>query len=341
MTGKQQRLVDESENGILLIPEGLRVFAGAKAVMTAGQAGIFHKLLDKDAFGTEFFTNAPCLAYVLRGQETFFDADGAKTVVASGDTLLLPRHHHMVSDFRAEKGPLEAWLFFFSDAVIDEFLKATSLASVPASKSRTALFEGSASLRAYIDALPKVYGTVRSPPALVKAKLLEVLLLLHMHDRNRQLQSFLANENAGRSRRNIKQLMRVYALADLSIADYATLSGRSVSSFQRDFKREFGEAPSVWLRRAKLEHAHEMVINSRVSISEIAHAAGYADTSHFIKAYKSCFQQTPKQLRQSLAGPCRGAGKKAPHNPYFRREFSIRHLCGRKYCAHHSEGDHE
>ncbi|MFU1682112.1 hypothetical protein ACM258_05490 [Phaeobacter piscinae] len=115
-----------AEDRILLIPEGLHDFAGAEVIMTSGRAGIFHKLLYQDAFGTEFLSNAPCLAYVLRGRETFVDADGDETTVVTGDTLLVPRHHHMVSEFSSETGPLEAVLFFFSDAVIAEFLAATS-----------------------------------------------------------------------------------------------------------------------------------------------------------------------------------------------------------------------
>ncbi|MEL7213410.1 MAG: AraC family transcriptional regulator [Pseudomonadota bacterium] len=253
------------------------------------------------AFGTEFFSNAPCLAYVIRGTETFFDADGEETTVQPGDTLLVPRHHHMISDFSNAEGPLEAYLFFFSDAVIGEYLSATARRVAAAPASKTAIFAGSPSLRAYVDALPKVYGDLSAPPTLVKAKLLELLLLLHMHDADGQLHNFLVHENANRARRNIKQIMRAHALADLSIADYATLSGRSVSAFQRDFKREFGEPPSVWLRRARLEHADDKVVNTEDTIADIAIAAGFSDTSHFIKAYKSLFNETPKQRRLHLA----------------------------------------
>lgn len=290
-----------SANAILLIPEGLRDFDGAQAVMTSGRAGIFHKLLNQDAFGTEFFSNAPCLAYVVRGQETFFDAEGDETTVTAGDTLLVPRHHHMVSEFSSDTGPLEAYLFFFSDTVIADFLAATSRKAVSALPSKTARFSGSPSLHEYVSALPKVYRNLRASPALVKSKLLELLLLLDLHDAQDQLSRFLVHENAQRARRNIKQVMRAHALADLSIADYATLSGRSVSAFQRDFKREFGVTPSVWLRRARLEHAHERIIGGQDPIADIAMAAGFADTSHFIKAYKSLFNATPKQQRLQLA----------------------------------------
>lgn len=296
----QLNSIATSNSDVLLIPEGLYQFAGAQTVMASGRAGIFHKLLHQNAFGTEFFSNAPCLAYVLRGQETFFDPDGEETTVKPGDTLLVPRHHHMISDFSDAHGPLEAYLFFFSDAVIADYLAATSKGLTPAPKSKTALFAGSPSLQGYVDALPKVYDDLTVPPALVKAKLLELLLLLHLHD-DGQLYSFLVHENANRARRNIKQIMRAHALTDLSIADYATLSGRSVSTFQRDFKREFGETPSVWLRRARLEHARDKVVNSRDTIADIALQAGFSDTSHFIKAYKGLFHETPKQHRLHIA----------------------------------------
>ncbi|WP_102855885.1 helix-turn-helix transcriptional regulator [Phaeobacter inhibens] len=301
VSGHGAKTYAAAEDKILLLPEGLHSFAGAEAIMTNGQAGIFHKLLYQDAFGTEFFSNVPCLAYVLRGRETFFDADGEETAVAPGDTLLVPRHHHMVSEFSSETGPLEAVLFFFSDAVITEFLAATSCGVTTAPRSKTALFSGSPSLREYVGALPRVYGGLQASPALVKSKLLELLLLLDLHDRQGQLWRFLAHENSQRARRNIKQVMRAHALADLSVGDYARLSGRSVSTFQRDFKRAFGEDPSVWLRRARLDHARDRVIEGKDTIADIALAAGFSDTSHFIKAYKSQFDLTPKQHRLHLA----------------------------------------
>ncbi|MEM1428117.1 MAG: hypothetical protein AAGG09_01520 [Pseudomonadota bacterium] len=92
----------ELSNGILLIPDSLREFSGARAIMTSGRVGIYHKLLERDAFGTEFFSNTPCLAYVMRGREAFFDAEGEETTVRPDDTLLVPRHHHIMSEFQTK-----------------------------------------------------------------------------------------------------------------------------------------------------------------------------------------------------------------------------------------------
>lgn len=286
----------------LLIPEDLHGFSDARPIMTHGRSGIFHKCIRNDMEDVAFFTNAPCLAYVARGRETFTDADGDETVVGPGDMLFLPRHQHMLSDFRNADGPLEAWLFFFDTPVIAEFLRVARPTRTPSTaEGRAALFAGSASLDAFVTALPQVYGGLAAPAALVQAKLLELLMLLHLQDRAHQLHGFLAHQTRQSGRRNIRQIMRVHALEDMTIADYAKLSGRSLSAFQRDFKRAFGVSPGRWLRQARLEHAHALVIGSDRPIAEIAHAAGFADSSHFIRQFKARFQATPKQLRQDLS----------------------------------------
>ncbi len=290
-----------SENNVLLIPDGLFDFEDAQTVMAQRGAGIFRKFIQKDMLGVEFFTNAPCLAYVARGQETFYDFDGNETRVGMGDMLMMPRHHHMISDFTNADGPLEAWLFLFNDQIIDEFLKATSLNGAQQAPSMPSLFSGRPSLTAYVAALHEVYVGLDVPFALMKAKLLELLLLLDLHDDQHQLSRFLLNTDSAKGRRNIKQLMLRHSDSRLTVADYACLSGRSLSSFQRDFKRAYGMTPGAWLRETKLAKGKELVESSTLSIAAVAQQVGYADASHFIKDFRRSFGETPKQKRLNLA----------------------------------------
>lgn len=285
----------------LLIPDGLFDFAEAQPIMAQRGASIFRKIIRQDMLGVEFFTNAPCLAYVVRGRETFYDFDGTETCVNAGDMLMLPRHHHMISDFTNADGPLEAWLFFFCDQVIDDYLKATAARDRSHSVCMPSLFAGTPCLKGYVAALPHVYTGLNAPYALIKAKLLELLLLLDLHDTQKQLHRFLLNSDRTQERRNIKQLMSRHASHGLSIADYAQLSGRSVSSFQRDFKRAFGMTPGAWLRHAKLAKGRELIEGTTQSVADVAYDIGYADTSHFIKDFRRNFGETPKQMRLKLA----------------------------------------
>lgn len=295
-------ITNHCHDNVLIIPDGLRGFAEARSLLQWEEAAIFHKKIARPMRGIEFFTNAPCLAYVVKGFETFTTAGGTELVVRAGDMLLMPRHHYMLSDFENADGPLEAFLFFFNGPVIDEFLKATSPHVATQASDGPAHFRGAASLSAYIEALPKVYSNALNTPALVKTKLLEVLLLLQAHDTDKQLHAFLIKENTSRGRRNIRHIMRDHANSKLKVADYAQLSGRSLSSFQRHFRQEFGQTPHNWLKEKRLDTAHKMITSGDAPISEIAFQTGYADTSHFIKAFKARFGATPKQVRLEFKG---------------------------------------
>jgi AraC-like DNA-binding protein len=70
-----------------------------------------------------------------------------------------------------------------------------------------------------------------------------------------------------------------------------------VSAFNREFKRQYGVAPSKWLIEQRLTRAHDAVLSTDTSITEIGFEIGYESTSHFIAQFKSLFGITPKQLR--------------------------------------------
>ncbi|MEM1220730.1 MAG: AraC family transcriptional regulator, partial [Bacteroidota bacterium] len=80
-----------------------------------------------------------------------------------------------------------------------------------------------------------------------------------------------------------------------TIEDYAYLSGRSVSTFRREFKAKFGQTPRRWIIARRLQKAQEYLTEKEYSVSQAALAVGYEHTSHFIAAYKKHFGYTPGQ----------------------------------------------
>ncbi len=283
----------------LAIPEGLEGFADAQNVMRHGEAAIYHKLIRADALGVEFSTTAPCLCHVLNGRETFTAADGEEIVVGTGELILLPRGIHMISDFVAADGPLEAFLFFFDLGTVAEFERQgcgpgrTRAGGVGAYK-----ITADSSLMGYMRALGAVYRGLDGTRALLRTKLLELLLLIAALDDPRRLQAFLRENSAEAGRRNIKHLLREYRGHNLSVQDYARLSGRSVSAFTRAFKQQFGMPPSQWLIEQRLLRAQEALLNTNDTVTEIGLDAGYRNTSHFIARFKTRFGATPSAVRR-------------------------------------------
>ena len=55
-----------------------------------------------------------------------------------------------------------------------------------------------------------------------------------------------------------------------------------------------------YIRRSKLRQSFHLLIDSKHSLTEIAHLCGFADQSHFTRSFKLYFNKTPKSFRRQL-----------------------------------------
>jgi len=282
----------------LLIPESLYAMDDAYCVMAYGEAAIFYKNIAQSMVDIDFFTNTPCLAFVLSGEETFSSYDNDEIILSQGQMLLMPKDSFMVSDFLRTDGPLEAFLFFFDDFVINEFLKSKKHLTVVEDKVIAPFKLGSDRMAsAYMEALFSVYMDVKATPDLLRIKLLELLNILDLNDKSGKMRQFLRTSRINRPKRNIKRLLADPCHWKLNVTDLAKLSGRAPTSFNRDFQRQFGTTPQKWLISARLEKAHGLLETTSLSVSEIALEVGYENISHFISVFKKKYGMSPKKMR--------------------------------------------
>lgn len=83
----------------------------------------------------------------------------------------------------------------------------------------------------------------------------------------------------------------------LNLKEYATLCGRSVSVFKRDFKRHFDMTPFQWLKTKRLDYSKTLLIESDLNVNQICYECGFVNVSHFIRAFKEAFKLTPLQFK--------------------------------------------
>lgn len=65
----------------------------------------------------------------------------------------------------------------------------------------------------------------------------------------------------------------------------------------RLFKSTYGKTPMNVLISLRMEKAYDLIINTNMSISEIAFECGFSSDSYFIAGYKKHFKETPLQTR--------------------------------------------
>jgi len=84
------------------------------------------------------------------------------------------------------------------------------------------------------------------------------------------------------------------------VDDLARACGLGVRTLERLFHETLQTTPREALNRARFDFARALLIQTRLSVSEIAHRSGYADVRTFIWQCKLRTGQTPATLRRDL-----------------------------------------
>lgn len=80
---------------------------------------------------------------------------------------------------------------------------------------------------------------------------------------------------------NLKDFMECHYKDNLPLEQLAQASGRSLSTFRRDFKNEFGTTPGKWLLARRLEEAYVLITQKNIRASAFLLDLGFESFPHF------------------------------------------------------------
>lgn len=86
----------------------------------------------------------------------------------------------------------------------------------------------------------------------------------------------------------------------ISLADLATLVELSRYHFCRAFKQSFGVPPHRYHINRRIERAKTLLVNTPLSITEMAIALGFSETSSFSTAFREATGAAPTDYRRAL-----------------------------------------
>ena len=147
------------------------------------------------------------------------------------------------------------------------------------------------SLETYFTEPEKVEGS------LIKIKLLELLFCLEGNANGILKQMLDLRENF---RSNITATVEENVMNSLSLHQLAVLSGRSLSSFRRDFLAIYNMPPSQWIRQKRLEKAQELLLSTTMTVTDICYTTGFENIAHFSRLFKSQFRYSPSEFRLNV-----------------------------------------
>ncbi len=94
------------------------------------------------------------------------------------------------------------------------------------------------------------------------------------------------------------QLMQDAIEEPLAIADLCARLGISRRQLERLFAKHLGQSPKQVYFEMRLTHAHALISETGMSVTEIALASGFNSASHFARQFKQRFGASPHYFRK-------------------------------------------
>ena len=253
------------------------------------------------------FADTDYLVHVISGRKVWQTMDG-DWAAEPGETLFFKKGAAIIRQFFEADFCL--LLFFIPDRLVREAVREWSghlgRASSGAEPLKCATrVAPDLALTAFFQSM-LTYFSGREKPSepLLRLKVKELIVGLLTSGGNPQIAAYLRSLEH-REGPSVREIMETNFRFNLSLAEFARLCHRSLSSFKRDFGREFKESPARWLLQQRLAYAAALLRNTTRNVTEVVFDSGFEDVSHFSRAFKQRFRLSPTAYREGISRPDR------------------------------------
>lgn len=245
------------------------------------------------------FSEEHLLVFITQGSGVVRFGDTYHTV--SKGQLLLLRKHILVHYHSFDAAhPMELLAFYMSEEIVTEFIQVTKVTpDVTVAPEAISVNDVTEKLEKYLESVIIHFDESGSMQAqLIRIKLFELLFHLPEADRQRLFRLVSAKQSG---RPNITTTVEGNILNNIPLQRLAYLSGRSLSSFKRDFQAIYNMPPSQWIRERRLEKAKELVTGTSMSVTDICYTLGFENIAHFSRLFKAYFGVAPTRYKVRAA----------------------------------------
>jgi len=215
-----------------------------------------------------------------------------------GDYCIARKNHLVRYTKYKEKNAFEKVIITLDEPFLKGFLEKHPLSVGTSDNDDSFLFvQEDVLIKSFIQSLEPYYnGTEQIDQTFADVKREELLLVLLKH--NPQLADVFFNFGIPQ-KINLEEFMNRNFRFNISLERFAFLTGRSLSSFKRDFQKTFGTNPGNWLKKKRLDEAYFQISKHRTKSSKVYLEVGFEDLSHFSYAFKKQFGKTPTEVMEN------------------------------------------
>lgn len=259
-----------------------------------GKAFLYSCYFDK-AFGHEQFVPEHVVSFQISG-ETHIDHQKGKLIAKEGQ-ILIARRNQLAKAFKypsKDKGYEAISVLLHADRLKKYAIEHHSSSDKKYQGDYNLLLESTAFTQSYFRSLkPYAEASDQVSPQMETIKINELItLLLETHP---HLKAFLFDFSEP-YKIDLEEFMIKNYQYNVSLENFAKLSGRSLASFKRDFEKIFQTSPGKWLKAKRLSEAYDLIKRKQLKPSDIYLDLGFENLSHFYASFKEQFGVTPATI---------------------------------------------
>jgi len=262
---------------------------------------IQHNILYSCAYhkeqSSEQFLPEHSLGITLSGEAEYYTNEGS--YIVKPGTIGLMRRHQLVKKYKkpsATGEPFKMIGVFFDQQTLRQYAAENKIEKQHPYKGKAVVqLTGNPVIKGFFDSLIPY----ESDPEKLSTKMCELKTkeaIEHLLQMDNSFKSFLFDFREPH-KIDLENFMNLNYQYNVSIGTFAKLTGRSLSTFKRDFALIFDGTPEKWLQKKRLELAHYLIAQKKRRPTDVYLEVGFENLSHFSFAFKKQYGFTPSEVR--------------------------------------------
>ncbi|MBG8554105.1 helix-turn-helix domain-containing protein [Hymenobacter guriensis] len=251
-------------------------------------------------YGGEIAAEDAMLVGVLAGELKVVQANHTYCC-GPGDTLLLPRKQPAtLLKYPKDGTPYQALVLKLPTTLVRAYYTEKALAPAGPASPALLVFSKNPLLQSlFASLLPYLELQHPLPEKLRAVKVAEAIEILRSLDEHAD--GVLADFSEP-GKLNLVAFMEANYMFNMPLTRFSYLTGRSLTTFKRDFKKAFQLSPQRWLTQKRLALAHYQLAEKGRKPVELYLEVGFENLAHFSYAFKKQFGYSPSTLASPGTG---------------------------------------
>lgn len=244
-------------------------------------------------FKSDIMFDHHMLIWFISGETKIVQAD-ATYFFKKGDIFLIPRNQlATIINYPKDGQPHKTVVMHLSTTRLRDFYAKQDVKIKSFDLSKILCFNNHPLLESCLSSLIPYFEMKDLPEDIAYLKITEAISILRTIDKG--IDNVLANfEEPGKI--DLISYMERNFMFNLPLQKFGYLTGRSLTTFKRDFSKAFSTTPQRWLTQKRLELAHYQFVEKKKKPIDVCYEVGFENLSHFSYAFKKKYGYSPTEL---------------------------------------------